>query len=159
MNEQEQLLVGGNVSGPVLRVGDTVRKVPTIGTAGGAALLDHLHAAGYEGAPRNLGYDDQGRWMLEYLPGTVCSDGSQLSLEDLFRIGRLIRRLHDASSRFVPPPSASWNAVMPADGDELICHNDLAPWNLVRGATRWAFIDWDNAAPGNPHLSTYLRIT
>ena len=37
---------------------------------------------------------------------------------------------------------------MPADGAEIIAHHDLAPWNLVIGGSRWAFIDWDTAAPG-----------
>jgi len=36
----------------------------------------------------------------------------------------------------------------PAAGD-LICHSDLAPWNLVRNEQRWVFIDWDNAGPSS----------
>ena len=38
-----------------------------------------------------------------------------------------------------PPQSAAIGTI--------IAHQDLAPWNLVIG-DRWAFIDWDTAAPG-----------
>jgi Ser/Thr protein kinase RdoA (MazF antagonist) len=29
------------------------------------------------------------------------------------------------------------------------CYQDLAPWNLVRGTSRWVLIDWDGAGPGS----------
>ena len=35
------------------------------------------------------------------------------------------------------------------EGSGIIAHHDLAPWNLVIGPARWAFIDWDTAAPGS----------
>jgi len=48
---------------------------------------------------------------------------------------------------FAPPPDARWQRLVPTDGDEIIAHHDLAPWNLVVG-DRWTFIDWDVAGPG-----------
>jgi aminoglycoside phosphotransferase (APT) family kinase protein len=51
---------------------------------------------------------------------------------------------------FVPPPDSQWwdLAADPSGADEIVCHNDLAPWNLVHGDGAWTFIDWDLAAPG-----------
>jgi Ser/Thr protein kinase RdoA (MazF antagonist) len=68
---------------------------------------------------------------------------------ELRRVGGLIRSLHDASATFRPPPDAAWDVVIPPDRDDLICHHDLAPWNLVRNGDRWVFIDWDGAGPGS----------
>ncbi|WP_308196833.1 phosphotransferase family protein [Arthrobacter bambusae] len=58
----------------------------------------------------------------------------------------MVRAIHDASESFVPPRDARWNVAISSPGEELICHNDLAPWNLIIG-DRWTFIDWDAAAP------------
>jgi hypothetical protein len=115
------------------------------------ALLAHLHTAGFLGAPRPLGIDEQGREVLSFAPGTVCWPDRFDLLEPnhrLARVARLIRDFHDAVADFTPPPDAQWQVLIPADGHEIIAHHDLAPWNLVAGDEAWVFIDWDSAAPG-----------
>jgi Ser/Thr protein kinase RdoA (MazF antagonist) len=79
----------------------------------------------------------------------MATDRPPLGDAGLHRVGRLIRDLHDASAGFEPPPGARWNVAIPPDRRELVCHHDLAPWNLVLGADRWVFIDWDGAGPGS----------
>ncbi|WP_405063436.1 phosphotransferase [Kribbella sp. NBC_01505] len=144
----EEVLTGGNVSAEVVRVGATVRKPALAQTAGVEAVLEHLAGKGLAGAPRTLGRDERGRHVLEYIPGDLADTLMPFSLAELERVGRLVRELHDAMEGFVPPADADWQSVIadPAGGD-LICHNDLAPWNLVRNGDRWVFIDWDNAGP------------
>jgi Phosphotransferase enzyme family len=151
MTANEIPLNGGNMNGGVVRVGDTVRRPAGPWTPAVHALLAHLHAAGFDGAPRPLGIDERGREILTFVPGTVAWPGGFHLLDDdgqLRRAVRLIRDFHDAVAGFVPPPAARWQTLMPADGNEIIAHNDLAPWNLVIGDRQWAFIDWDTAAPG-----------
>ncbi len=145
----EHILAGGNVSGAVVRVGDTVRKPSGPWTPAVDALLSHLGAAGFAGAPRPLGRDDQGRQVLEYVPGQIAQDLPPLDTNGLHRVGQMIRGFHDKSEEFEPSPDARWNVVIPPDREELICHHDLAPWNLVIGGDRWVFIDWDGAGPGS----------
>jgi Ser/Thr protein kinase RdoA (MazF antagonist) len=145
----EEELEGGNVAGSVVRVGMTVRKPATESTPAVHALLDHLADAGFDGAPRALGYDEAGRQVVEYIPGDMAYDLPALTLGELRRVGRLIRRLHDVVETFTAPRGVVWNVVIPPDRQDLVCHNDLAPWNLVCNGERWAFIDWDGAGPGS----------
>jgi hypothetical protein len=115
------------------------------------ALLSYLHSAGFDGAPRPLGIDQRGREVLSFIPGTVPWPGRFGLLEPRERLAKaatLIRSFHDAVTGFVPPAGARWQVLIPAEGTcDIIAHHDLAPWNLVIGP-RWAFIDWDLAAPG-----------
>jgi len=113
------------------------------------ALLSYLGGTGCSGAPRTLGRDEHGRQVLEYVPGQLADTMPPLDDDGLHRVGGLIRDLHDKAAGFEPPPGARWNVVIPPDRRDLICHHDLAPWNLVIGAERWVFIDWDGAGPGS----------
>src|SRR4051812_16105711 len=147
-------LGGGNTHEAVVRGGDTARRPSGAWTPAVHALLDHLAAAGFDAAPRALGLDDEGCEVVTYIPGDVVWPGRFELLEAdgaLAEVAALIRRYHDVVSTFVPPPDAVWwdLAADRAGGHEVICHNDFAPWNLVRGAGgSWTFIDWDLAAPG-----------
>lgn len=143
--EAEQALTGGNASGSVVRVGDTVRKLWTAATPSVISFVQAVRAAGVD-APAPMGRDEQGRQIQELVPGRLAIDSDPLSLPELRRVGSLVRTIHDASTNFVPPADAVWETAIPAPGDELVCHNDLAPWNLITGE-RWVFIDWDAAAP------------
>ena len=150
---EEQPLSGGNVSDGVVRVGDTVRRPTGPWTPAVHALLTHLHDTGFRAAPRSLGIDDQGREVLTFVPGQVVWPDRFALLEparQVARVARLIRDFHDAVEGFTPPPDAQWQVLIPAEGADIIAHQDLAPWNLVTGGEdEWAFIDWDTAAPGS----------
>jgi hypothetical protein len=65
-------LLGGIANqGQVVRVGDTVRRPQRSRSAATHALLLHLEAVGFEGAPRFLGVDSRGREVLSYIPGAT----------------------------------------------------------------------------------------
>jgi Ser/Thr protein kinase RdoA (MazF antagonist) len=119
------------------------------------AWLAHLANTGIDVAPRPVRLDpDAGTEAVTCIDGAALSGGASPPYlwrdETLVAIARLVRRFHDAAAAFVPPVDAAWQqaAAFPGGGD-VICHNDLAPWNTVfREEQPVAFIDWDAAAPG-----------
>jgi hypothetical protein len=153
MNEPEARFADGNIS-DVVRVGDTVRRVTGPWSPAVHALLRHLEAVGFAGrdggAPRFLGLDEHGREVLSFVEGeTLPADVRGCPDDLLVGVGRLLRRYHDAVAGFVPPAGAAWQfGVGAPTAGEVVCHNDVSPWNLVAcdGEPR-ALIDWDLAAP------------
>ncbi|NUR94891.1 MAG: aminoglycoside phosphotransferase, partial [Kribbellaceae bacterium] len=109
--DDEEVLTGGNVADIVVRIGSTVRKPALAHTAGVEAVLEHLDDKDF--APRTLGRDDHGRHVLEYIPGTLADTLPPLTIDELHRIGRLIRELHDAMETFEPAPDAAWHPAVP----------------------------------------------
>lgn len=142
----EEPLPGGNASGnTVVRIGDTVRKPWSASTPSVVAFIEALRAAAVD-APAPRGRDAEGRQVHEFVPGILAIDAPPLSPAELHRVGGMVRAIHDASARYSPPVDAIWETAIPAPGADLVCHNDLAPWNLLIG-DRWVFIDWDASAP------------
>jgi Ser/Thr protein kinase RdoA (MazF antagonist) len=142
-------LLGGNSNAPV-RFGDRVHRTAGPWTPTVHAYLAHLRARGVALVPEPFGFDEQGREVLEFLPGTVPAYPlpdlvwSDAFLEDA---ARLLRRLHDASVGF-PREGAVWQ--QPArEPDEVVAINDFAPYNLVvRNGRIAGVIDLDQASPG-----------
>ncbi|MEV4804749.1 aminoglycoside phosphotransferase family protein [Nonomuraea sp. NPDC049421] len=146
----EEILTGGGVN-HVVKVAGTVRRPTGPWTPAVHALLRHLAARGFTGAPRVHGVDEQGREVLGFVPGETA--GYPLppwarTDEALAGAARLLRRYHDATAGFVPPPGATWY-LPPVEPAEVICHGDVATYNCVfRDGAPVAFIDFDTAHPG-----------
>lgn len=152
--EREVLLLGGIANqGQVVRVGDTVRRPQRSWSAATHALLLHLEAVGFEGAPRFLGVDSRGREVLGYIPGTAVVEPYPdwaLTDEALVSVAELLRAYHDAASTFDPLPH-SW-APSPPEGfvGDVVTHGDINLDNVVfRDGRAVALIDFDLASPGS----------
>lgn len=138
-------LPGGHVT-QVSRVGDTVRRAQGARAEFVHSLLKHLEDNRWDGAPRFLGIDAQGREILSYIEGRVAWGTEPVPGADdedsLIAVARMVRQFHDLTE-----------GSSLAGGAEVVCHNDLSPKNTVyrdegEGHRPVAFIDWDIAAPG-----------
>ena len=157
--DSEIPLIGGDMTEGVVRVGRTVRRPVRPHTPAVHALLRHLEAVGFEGAPRVLGIDAQNREVLSYLPGQVTHrplPGYALADATLVALAELQLRYHEAVTGFVPPSGARWDGELTwrVDGPvELICHCDINLENVIfragpDGPQPYALIDFDLARPG-----------
>ncbi|MFE6806236.1 phosphotransferase [Streptomyces sp. NPDC057681] len=139
----------------VQRVGDTIRRPPGRWTPLVHALLAHLDAAGFQGAPRVLGFDEDGREVLSLLhgePGMNPWGPALKGADGLRQLGRWARDYHEAVRGFRPPRDTEWFAPDARWRPGLIVrHGDLGMWNSIWSGDRLAgFIDWDFAEPGEP---------
>ena len=155
------VLPGGMSTGAVM-VDGVVHKPAAPRTPTVHALLRHLEDAGFDGAPRALGFDGQGREMLTYLAGETIGDrvpwpGWVFADATLTQVGRWLRRLHDATATFVPPPDERWFIGGTVGPGLVVGHQDAAPYNAVMDGDRLAgFCDWDMAAPSAPEFDLAL---
>ncbi|BCW69199.1 phosphotransferase [Arthrobacter sp. NicSoilB8] len=154
-----ELMPAGDVTESVVRVGGTIRRPHQPQSLAVGEYLDWLEDAGFEGSPRFLGRDTQGRDVLTFVPGQ-CAEArpeSWVQSEDLLvSVARLVRRLHTASAGFVPhahpfPRSPFPRRPVrpnPTDAAGLICHLDVTPQNVVvRDGLAAGLVDFDLAGP------------
>jgi aminoglycoside phosphotransferase (APT) family kinase protein len=142
----ELTLGGGAMTEGVVRVGDTVRRPSRRRTQLMRDVLLHLERVGFDGAPRWLGVDEQGRDVLSWIEGETFADRGQMhpyigdpqvrvtfTDEQVAAVMRLLRRYHETF------------------GHDVICHGDFGPWNIVwRHGLPFAVIDFDNVYRGDP---------
>jgi Ser/Thr protein kinase RdoA (MazF antagonist) len=139
-------LGGGATHEQVVRVGDTVRRPPGPNPQLARDLLLRLERSGFDAAPRWLDVDEEGRDVLSWIDGETFNERGQMhpyvgdpperisfTDDQLRAIFGLLRRYHDAC------------------GDDVVCHGDFGPWNLVwRDELPIGIIDFDSAYPGDP---------
>ncbi len=155
----EQVLAESGLT-RVVRVGDTVRRPVRPFTSTVQAYLRHLWQQGVRFVPEPMGYDEQGREVLAFIPGDVPVEPlPDWATTDtvLEALARLVRRLHDAAAGWQPPPDAVWGRLpgvaasdlrSSQEEPELVSHQDYCPGNVVfRDGLPVALIDFDLARP------------
>ena len=153
MNEQP--LDGGIANaGQVVRAGPHVLRPSGPQSSSIHAFLRAVEHAGFEGASRPVGIDEDGRERLVFIDGEVpvapYPDWSQ-SDTALTSTARLLRGLHDAARAFDPRAHTWHDALADPAGGTLVCHNDVEPSNVVfRDGIAVALLDFEFAAPGRP---------
>lgn len=148
--DNEEILTGGNVTN-VYRIANEVRREMGNNSEYIHNLLLHLEKKGYAYSPRFLGIDEKGRERLSFIEGEAGNDPVKAYMwsdENLSEIARMLRLYHDAVSDF--PLDESWQCIDNTPQPlEVICHNDIALYNLVFKHNKpVGVIDFDVAAPG-----------
>lgn len=152
----EQPLYGGTANrGRVIRIGDTVRRPMRPASAATHALLRHLEAVGFGGAPRLLGVDERGREVLSYIEGeAVVPPYPAWAMTDaaLVSVAHLLQDYHEATVGFRADLHV-WSDAVPRrfrGDDGVTTHNDPNLDNVVfRDGRAVALIDFDLASPGS----------
>ncbi|WP_307834391.1 phosphotransferase enzyme family protein [Paractinoplanes lichenicola] len=145
-----EILSGGGIN-EVVKIGDAVRRPTGHWSPNVHALLRHLTAAGFTGAPEVRSVED-GYELLSYLPGDVSNyplTPAAQSATALTSAATLLRAYHDATVPFArTAPRDGWQ-VPAMDPVEVLCHGDFAPHNCVLdGTTVTGLFDFDFAHPG-----------
>ena len=143
----EEVVLGDPSTSQVLRIGDTVRRPASRSTPAVHALLRHVEEVGFDGCPRVLGIDEQGRevltscrarpsgptrrWPWSALPASFADSTTPSRASFLRRVPYGFPRASQPGYR--------------------VGHNGLGPPNTVYAhGVPYAFIDWELSAPSPP---------
>jgi len=154
MPEPDVPLSGGGRTS-VVRRGATVLRETGPWTPSVHALLRYLEAVGFDAAPRVVGsgFAADSRETLTYIDGEIVNPTPWTDAA-IIAIGRMIRRLHDATAAFRPSADARWRPWFGrdiGDGRKIIGHCDAAPWNIIaRNGYPVALIGWEAVGPVDP---------
>ena len=132
-----------------------IRPIAPCWPATHGALLAHLAAVGFDGAPRVLAVSPVTE-MLTYMHGQAAVPPlteDMLTDTALVSVADLVRRYHLAVASF-DPAGYSWPRPIPSRfRTGVVSHNDVHPANLVfRDGRAVALIDFDWAGPGQRRL-------
>lgn len=159
MDGPEEPLLGGDVTDGLVRIGDTVRRPVQPAAALVEAMLEFLERTGFDGAPRFLGRDAQGRQALSFVSGEVAGrpwPGWMAEDDRIVSVARLVRRFDDAMQSFGVPADALTNVLADPAGTPpsiarhptFVGHLDITPENVVFvDGEAAALIDFDMARP------------
>ena len=114
------------------------------------ALLTHLHERGVDCVPEPVGVRDDVE-AVTFIEGDCGIDGlpHQYDEAGVRSAARLLRRVHEATESFVPPPLVEW-AHEPVPGAPVVCHGDpCAPNTLVRDGRFAALVDLASVGVGD----------
>ncbi len=132
-------LSGGRTAVGVVQIKNTVRRPVKPGSEFTHSLLKLLEKRKFNYAPRFLGIDEKGREILTFIEGSVPRGEVVWTDAQLNKVVQIMKEFHNATG-----------GSKLAGIKEVICHNDIAPWNtILNEGTPVAFIDFDDAAPGN----------
>ena len=146
-------LIGGRQN-QIIHIGECVHRPAGPWTQQVHKLLQHLRKKGFFSAPEPLGFDPSGREIVSFLKGEVSNyplSENASSLNALTSAARLLRKFHDASQSFLATSMASQDKwQFPChDPQEVVCHGDYAPYNVVlEGEQAIGIIDFDTSHPG-----------
>ncbi len=160
MTEHPEIpLIGGRANvGSVVRIGDEVARPAHPQSRFVAHFLEYLRSTSCTLGPVPIGFDDQGRQRLGFIPGQApTSPYPSWAFDEslLIDVAERQRELQLAAQGYVPLEDATW-AVSGGDyfpeaaAGVAFCHNDLCLSNVIVDVERrrvTGFVDFDYVAP------------